>query len=79
MEVRDRIGGALLYRLDTANGRITIGGTTGQITLSIPDTVTSAWTWRAGVYDLELVAPDARVVRLIEGTVTVRPEVTTGA
>ncbi|MEO3860112.1 hypothetical protein [Acrocarpospora sp. B8E8] len=79
MEIRDQAGGVLLYRLDTDNGGLTLGGEAGTITLHIPAATSTPWAWRAGVYDLELIAPNGDVVRLIQGGLQVVPEVTTGA
>lgn len=79
MEIRDKIGGILLYRLDTSNGRLTINGPIGMIGLNIPADVSSAWTWKSGVYDLELVDPNGKIGRMIQGKIKVNAEVTTGA
>lgn len=46
------------------------------VTLSIQPATSSAWSWRNGVYDVELTDPQGRVARIAEGTVTVSPEVT---
>jgi len=79
MELRNRVGGELLYRLDTTNGGLSIQPDDGKIVISVPADVTASWTWRNAVYDLELVAPDESVVRLIQGSISLSPEVTTGA
>jgi hypothetical protein len=42
MEIRDKAGGILIYRLDTTNGGLTLGGTTGMILLYIPAEASSA-------------------------------------
>jgi len=58
---------------------ITITGPEGKIELFIsPEDSTAVGLTRRGdfVYDLELVEPDGRVIRLIEGAFTVFPEVT---
>lgn len=79
MEIRNRYGGDLLHRLDTTNGGLTIDPEEGQILINVSAEVTTAWEWRNAVYDIELVAPDESVTRLIQGTITLSPEVTTGA
>jgi hypothetical protein len=51
----------------------------GRLQLFIADENTALFTWRTGVYDLELVGstqPGADVIRLLKGKVTVDPEVT---
>lgn len=68
--------------LTTENGRITLGPTDGDIHLLISAADTAALptgnnkqSWR---YDLELVPAGGQVVRLLEGKVVVKPEVTRG-
>lgn len=78
MEIKDRIGGTVLHRLDTDDGTMVIDGPSGKISWEIDAETTAAWTWRNAVYDLELVDPDGRVTRLIQGTISLSPEVTTG-
>lgn len=74
MQIRKTVGDAtVIYELTTANGRITFPAA-GTIKLNIPAAVTS--TLQSGVYDLEMIAPNGDVLRLIEGKVTVSPEVT---
>lgn len=55
---------------------ITLGGAAGTIEVRVPATSTD--DIRAGryVYDLELTSGGGEVTRLVEGTVTVTPEVT---
>lgn len=64
-----------LYNSETL-GDITITPLTGSVVLKIPAAVTTAWTWRSAVYDLELVASDGSVTRLVRGSVRVSPEIT---
>ncbi|WP_344917336.1 hypothetical protein [Streptosporangium oxazolinicum] len=78
MEIRAKAGGALIHRLDTTNGGITLGGTSGTILLSIAPEVSSTWTILKAVYDLEVVEASGAITRLIQGPVSVSPEVTTG-
>lgn len=60
--------------LTTANGRISIDGTAGKITLLIAAADTAGLSG-TGVYDLELVN-GAIVQRILEGSYTISPEVT---
>jgi Big-like domain-containing protein len=79
MQIKTAAGGTLLYELTTGNGRIVIDGPNGRISMEILDTDTSGFTWTKGVYDLEIISAEATptVTRLVEGKVTVTPEVTT--
>jgi len=71
--------------LTTANGGITLGGDAGTIELYVSATATAAIPTTSpsqfadafvGVYDLELVAPNSDVTRLLHGDFIVNPEVT---
>jgi hypothetical protein len=48
----------------------------GYVTVRVTPAESTAWTWRDGVYDLELVDPTGRVARIAQGAVRVSPEVT---
>jgi len=61
--------------LTTANGRISLTNA-GVITLSLTATETAALAAGRYVYDLEMVSSGGVVTRLLEGVVTVSPEVT---
>lgn len=77
MQVREKITSEeVLVELTTENGMITLGGQDGTIDIEIPDEVTETFTWKKGVYDLELESPAGKVTRLVKGKVTVDPEVT---
>lgn len=65
-----------LLELTTENGRLSLGSTDGKLTITIAATDTAELPETGGVYDLELVYPDGRVRRLMQGLVVVRPEVT---
>lgn len=62
--------------LSTTVGEITLGGAAGTVDVVVPATKTAAITARKGFYDLELVSPSGKVVKLMKGRVTVFPEVT---
>lgn len=77
MQIRtDYTASAPTLSLTTENGRITLGGALGTIALSIAATDTASLAARKYVYDLELISSSLNVTRLIQGTVTVVPEVT---
>lgn len=77
MQVRQSVSAAeVLFEFTTENGRIALGGTAGSVTLTATAVDTAAITWRRGKYDLELVAPDNSVTRLLFGQITVSREVT---
>lgn len=65
-----------LIELTTANGRITLGNAAGTITLTISASDTAALTAGRGVYDLELVAANGTVTRLLQGVVTISRNIT---
>lgn len=78
MQIRKDIEAtATLVSLTSGSG-ITLGGALGTITVEILATATAAYSFRSGVYDLELYPAGnaANAVRLLEGAVTVSREVT---
>ena len=84
MQVREAFtSSTTVASLTNANGKITLGGATGQVTIqltasdtaALPVSTTFGDAW-VGVYDLELVAPSGDVTRLLEGQFVVTPEVT---
>jgi hypothetical protein len=77
MSIKDKVGGTLLVSLTTANSDITVDSTNHTILLEIDAVASAAFTWKKGVYDLELVSPTGDVVALCSGTVVLIPEVTT--
>ena len=79
MQVRSDYGEPILLELTTESGGIVLGGPAGTIDLWIGATDTAAITWTEGVFDIEVqyaAGPD-HVDRLIQGSITVSPEVTT--
>ena len=77
MQIKDRVGGAVLLSLTTENGGIALDDGGKVIEISITAAQTEALTKSAGVYDLELVSPGGVVTALLEGAVSVASEVTT--
>jgi hypothetical protein len=77
MQVRRSIpSDEVLFSATTENGRIDLGGAAGTITLDVSAIDSAAIVWRRGVYDLELVASNGTVTRLLQGQITVSREVT---
>jgi hypothetical protein len=77
MQVREKVSStATLLSLTTENGGIALGGAAGTIAVTAAATLTDDITTKRGVYDLELVSSGGVVTRLIEGCVTISPEVT---
>lgn len=58
------------------NGGITLTPLEGKITMVLSATATAALPVGKGVYDLEVVMVNGDVHRVLEGTFTVKPEVT---
>lgn len=79
MQVRKTVKSTdILISATTENGRIVLGGATGAVTVTIPATITDDITVKSAVYDLEMVSASGVVTRLIQGAVTISPEVTRG-
>jgi hypothetical protein len=69
----------VLVVLTTENGRITLGGEAGTISVLIEDDVTKSWELSSAVYDLELYKVEdgkRRTVRFSKGSVSLDFEVT---
>ena len=66
---------ATIVEMTTENGRITLGGTDGTIDLYMLAADTALLQAGEFFYDLELVSGGS-VTRLLEGQLTVKPEVT---
>lgn len=75
-QVRQSAGTAdVLHEWSTALGTATADAA-GYVTLIWDAATTSAWDWSEGVYDIELLSPGGKVIRLDAGRVTVNREVT---
>lgn len=82
MKIKDKVGGTVLASTDALDApknvlAIAIDNATKTITLSIPATATDDFTWKAGVYDLEMVSASGVVTAILSGKVSVTKEVTT--
>ena len=61
--------------LTTENSRITMGGAAGTILLTISATDSAALSVGDGVYDLEITDSNGKVDRIMEGTYSIRGNV----
>lgn len=66
----------VILSLTTTNGGITLGGSAGTISLDQTATQTTLLPAGTYVYDLELIAPNSTVTRLVQGELLISPEVT---
>ncbi len=65
-----------ILSLTTSNGGITLGGALGTISLDQTATQTTLLPAGTYVYDLELIASNATVTRLVQGELNISAEVT---
>lgn len=65
-----------LLDASTENGLIVLTPLEGAVSITLPASLTSAFSWAQARYDLELESSDGTVVRLVEGAVTVSKEIT---
>jgi predicted MFS family arabinose efflux permease len=66
----------VILSLTTSNGGITLGGSAGTISLDQTAAQTTLLPAGTYVYDLELVAPNTTVTRLVQGELLISAEVT---
>lgn len=80
MQIRTLTGEvmATLATTGTRDGDIELADE-GNITATLPPAFTATMSTGRAVFDLEFTAPDASVWRVVEGAVTITPEVTTDA
>lgn len=77
LQVRESVESEIIIiELNTENGRIFIDPALGKIELYISDEDTTVLDGFGGVYDLEVYFPNGDTIRLIEGRMTFKPEVT---
>lgn len=79
MRIKDRVGGTTLQILASATNEIVLNNVDHTITMQLTPAVTAAFSFKKGVYDLELETADGAVAVLLTGAVTVIPEITAEA
>ncbi len=76
MQIREKVGSdTVLHSLTTENGGILLDTTLQTITLLIPDETTATFTFKAAVYDLEMLK-SGEVSQLATGNISLSKEVT---
>jgi hypothetical protein len=76
MQIREKVTSeTVLETLTTSNGKILINNTSKTISMILSAASTEAYTWKSGVYSLEL-EKEGVVVPFIYGSVVVEREVT---
>jgi hypothetical protein len=85
MQIRKKQGEAVLASATTDNGKIVLGrnrdgddlgAASGWIRVELPDEDTDNLQTKTAKYDLEVEDAGGRVYRLLQGTVTVDPNIT---
>lgn len=77
MQIRPTYNSSTLYvDATTSNGMITILGSQGQVTVTIPGATTDSYSWNSGVYDLEVDNSGGDIIRLVSGSVSLSKQVT---
>lgn len=76
MQMRKSQGSPVLFDATTANGKIIIIAAQGKITVTMTAAETSALDTKAAKYDLEAISSGGIVYRVIQGSVTISPNIT---
>ena len=76
MQIRESHSSSTYILELTVGSGIVITGATGQVSITITAGATATIPSGTYVYDIELVAPNTTVQRLLEGKFVVTPEVT---
>ena len=76
MQIRKKQGDPALVTATTANGKITLVGATGTVSIKLTAEDTDLLTMKSRLYDLELESPSGNVYRVLQRSVTVSPNIT---
>lgn len=76
MQIRKTQGSAPLISATKTSGEFTIDGPAGKVSLKLTDEQTDTLTTKSALYDIELESPGGDVYRLLQGKVTVSPNIT---
>jgi len=76
MQARKVVGGAIIIELSTTNGRISLGGIAGTITLTIADEDTATFPIDSARYDLLITFPSGTSEKILRGAMEIESLVT---
>lgn len=77
MQIRESVDSdVVIYTATTDNGDISLDNMLKTITITIPASATTEFTFSTAVYSVELYTPAGKVVPFIAGNLTLVPEVT---
>ena len=77
MQIRARFtADTILDTLSTANSRIILDNVAKTITLIFPEVITTAYPFKTGVYDLELISSGGLVIPFLTGGIRTGEEAT---
>lgn len=78
MQIRSKQGQPVIVDASSEGDSpaIILGDATGAVEVTLTDEMTDLLTIKSGLYDLEIEFPDGTVYRLLEGSVTVSPNIT---
>lgn len=76
MQFREGVGSASYYYQALSGGDIEIDAVQGKLTLTIPSATCEGFSLAKSVYDIEIIAPNTAVTRIVKGSVALDLEVT---
>jgi len=77
MQIRESVDSpTVIYEASSSNGQIVLNNTLGTITITIPATATTLFTFSTAVYSVELFDTNGKVIPFLVGNLTLVPEVT---
>ena len=79
MQIKDKVGGAVLLALSTTAGSLLIDAPNAAVWVKLSAAATAALAFRAGVFDIELTDGTGNKLALCAATstITILPEITT--
>ena len=77
MQIRESVDSdTVIYEASSSVGQIVLNNNSGTITITIPATATTLFTFSTAVYSVELFDSNGKVIPFLVGNLTLVPEVT---